>query len=219
MNIVRRIATLLLLLPALVLTQSACAADAPLTAKYKAGEHYEVLSNPARTLDANKIEVMEVFWYGCSHCYAIEPLIAKWQETIADDVIFAKTPAVWRDFMRFHANIYYTAEAFNLPRAFHNEIFALLAASPKLTNQDRFAEIFVKYGVSKEDFAKKVNSFGIVSKVSRGEKRARKNYLIQGTPEIIVNGKYRLSARMAGSQAGMFDVVSYLIELERSNNN
>ncbi|MDG1938972.1 MAG: DsbA family protein, partial [Pseudomonadales bacterium] len=123
------------------------------------------------------------------------------------------------DFMRFHANIYYTAEAFNLPRAFHNEIFALLAASPKLTNQDRFAEIFAKYGVSKEDFAKKVNSFGIISKVSRGEKRARKNYLIQGTPEIIVNGKYRLSARMAGSQAGMFDVVSYLIELERSNNN
>ena len=71
----------------------------------------------------------------------------------------------------------------------------------------------------KEDFAKKVNSFGIISKASRGEKRARKNYLIQGTPEIIVNGKYRLSARMAGSQAGMFDVVNYLIELERNYNN
>ena len=123
MTTVRRMAALLLLLPTLILTQSACAEDAALAAQYQAGTHYEVLSNPARTLDPNKIEVMEVFWYGCSHCYAIEPLLAKWKETIADDVIFAKTPAVWRDFMRLHANVYYTAEAFNLPREFHNEIF------------------------------------------------------------------------------------------------
>ena len=215
MTTVRRMAALLLLMPTLVFTQFACAENADVEAKYQAGTHYEVLSNPARTLDPNKIEVMEVFWYGCSHCYAIEPLLAKWKETIADDVIFAKTPAVWRDFMRLHANVYYTAEAFNLPREFPNEIFALLAASPKLADQDRFAEVFAKYGVSKEDFSKKVNAFGIMSKVSQGEKRARKNYLIQGTPEIIVNGKYRISSRMAGSQAAMFDVVNYLVELER----
>ena len=217
MTTVRRMAALLLLMPTLVFTQSACAEDAAVEATYQAGTHYEVLPNPARTLDPNKIEVMEVFWYGCSHCYAIEPLLAKWKETIADDVIFAKTPAVWRDFMRLHANVYYTAEAFNLPREFHNEIFALLAASPKLADQDRFAEVFAKYGVNKEDFSKKVNAFGIMSKVSQGEKRTRKNYLIQGTPEMVVNGKYRISARMAGSQAGMLDVVNYLVELERTN--
>lgn len=215
MKIVRRMAALLLLLPTLILTQSACAEDAGTAAKYQAGTHYQVLPNPARTLDANKIEVMEVFWYGCSHCYAIEPLLAKWQETMADDVVFAKTPAVWRDFMRFHANVYYTAEAFDLPREFHNEIFALLAKSPKLADQDRFADVFAKYGVSKDAFNKKVNAFGIMSKVSQGEKRARKHYLIQGTPEMIVNGKYRISARMAGSQAGMLEVVNYLVELER----
>ena len=217
MTTVRRMTALLLLMPTLVFTQSACAEDAAVEAKYQAGTHYEVLPNPARTLDPNKIEVMEVFWYGCSHCYAIEPLLAKWKETIADDVIFAKTPAVWRDFMRLHANVYYTAEAFNLPREFHNEIFALLAASPKLADEDRFAEVFAKYGVNKEDFSKKVNAFGIMSKVSQGEKRTRKNYLIQGTPEMVVNGKYRISARMAGSQAGMLDVVNYLVELERTN--
>ena len=217
MTTVRRMAALLLLMPTLVFTQSACAEDAAVEAKYQAGTHYEVLPNPARTLDPNKIEVMEVFWYGCSHCYAIEPLLAKWKETIADDVIFAKTPAVWRDFMRLHANVYYTAEAFNLPREFHNEIFALLAASPKLADEDRFAEVFAKYGVNKEDFSKKVNAFGIMSKVSQGEKRTRKNYLIQGTPEMVVNGKYRISSRMAGSQAGMLDVVNYLVELERTS--
>ena len=217
MTTVRRMAALLLLMPTLVFTQSACAEDSAVEAKYQAGTHYEVLPNPARTLDPNKIEVMEVFWYGCSHCYAIEPLLAKWKETIADDVIFAKTPAVWRDFMRLHANVYYTAEAFNLPREFHNEIFALLAVSPKLADQDKFAEVFAKYGVNKEDFSKKVNAFGIMSKVSQGEKRTRKNYLIQGTPEMVVNGKYRISSRMAGSQAGMFDVVNYLVELERTS--
>ena len=216
MKTIRRMAALLLLLPTLILTQSACAEDTASAAQYQAGTHYQVLPNPARTIDPNKIEVMEVFWYGCSHCYAIEPLLAKWQETIADDVIFAKTPAVWRDFMRLHANVYYTAKAFNLPREFHNEIFALLAKSPKLADQDKFADIFAKYGISKEAFNKKVNAFGIMSKVSQGEKRARKNYLIQGTPEMIVNGKYRISARMAGSQAAMLEVVNYLIELERN---
>ncbi len=185
--------------------------------QYQAGVHYEVLPNPARTLDTNKIEVMEVFWYGCSHCWAFEPLIHSWKENIADDVIFARTPAIWRNVMKVHARVYYAAEALNMSDDLHNDIFAMLAKNPRLEDQKQFAEAFANYGVSEEKYLKTVSAFGITGKVSQAESRARKNYRVQGTPEMIVNGKYRISGKMAGSQAGMLQVVNYLIDLERKN--
>lgn len=205
-----------LLLPFILFASVACAdkSDSQ-AASFEAGVHYQVLSNPARTLKPNKIEVMEVFWYGCSHCYTFEPLLDKWQAGLADDVVFAKTPAIWRDFMKLHANVYYTAEQLSLPRAGHDSIFALLAKSPRLSDQGKFADIFVQHGISRESFNQTLNSFGVMSKVSQSEKRVKKHYRVQGTPELIVNGKYRISGRMAGSQAQMLEVADYLIALER----
>ncbi len=182
---------------------------------YQAGKHYQVLENPATTEDPGKIEVMEVFWYGCSHCYQFEPVIAQWKKTIADDVHFARTPAVWQPAMRTHAQVYYATQVLDAPDAIQGDIFALLAESPSLEDHNRFAQIFERHGISREDYLKAVDSFGVKSKVSQGEKRASKNYKVQGTPELIVNGKYRISGRMAGSQAAMLSVADYLVDLER----
>ena len=193
------------------------AAKPAATGKYQAGVHYEVLPNPARTLDPNKIEVMEVFWYGCSHCFTFEPLIHKWKESKADDVIFARTPAIWRAMMKTHARVYYAAEALNAPDELHNDIFALLLNNPRQEDHNVFAQIFAKHGIDQETYLKTVKSFSITGKISQAETRARKNYRVQGTPEMIVNGKYRISGKMAGSQAGMLQVVNYLVELERKN--
>ena len=231
---IRTLMRLALLLPLTLATQLACAesTDAPqakpvTTAveqpaspakparSYQAGKHYQVLANPATTEDPSKIEVMEVFWYGCSHCYQFEPIIARWKDTIAADVHFARTPAVWRPVMRTHAQVYYATQVLNAPDAIQDDIFALLAESPSLEDQERFASIFERHGIAREDYLKAVNSFGVKSKVSQGEKRASKHYKIQGTPEIIVNGKYRISGRMAGGQAAMLSVADYLIDLER----
>lgn len=253
MNIVRRFAALILLLPAVALFQTACAESveptpaqvvtpapakapaapqpkvveaaklapvskpAPSNVQYQAGTHYQVLPNPARTLDPNKIEVMEVFWYGCSHCFDFEPLIKAWKEGIADDVIFARTPAVWRPVMKVHANVYYAAEALDMPEELHHDIFTILGKNPRLEDQKQFAKAFAKYGVSEEKYLKTVKAFGITGKVSQAETRVRKNYMVQGTPELIVNGKYRVSGRMAGNQPGMLQVVDYLVEMERSS--
>lgn len=261
-KLLRRYVALVLLMPALILTQVACAEssetvsppaasakaaaasnvvasakasavktvatvsttaervlDTPAKANinFEAGTHYKILPTPARTSDPSKIEVMEVFWYGCGHCYTFEPLVTAWKKGIADDVLFARTPAVWAPIMRTHASLYYTAEALNLPESIHSDIFALLAPNPRLNDQDKFAAVFAKYGVSEEKYTKAFNAFGTTSKVSQGETRAKKNYLIEGTPEIIVNGKYRISGQMAGGQAGMLQVVNYLIELERKS--
>ncbi len=92
----------------------------------------------------------------------------------------------------------------------------MLVKNRKLDDQKQFAAVFAKHGVSEEKFAKLYKSFGITNKVNQAEKRLRKNYLSQGTPEIIVNGKYRVSSGMAGGQAEMLDVSNFLIDLERS---
>lgn len=194
------------------------AATSTSSGKYQAGVHYEVLPNPARTLDPDKIEVMEVFWYGCSHCFTFEPLIHKWKESKPADVVFARTPAIWRAMMKTHARVYYAAEVLNAPDALHTDIFALLEKNPRQEDHSVFAQIFAKHGIDQETYLKTVKSFAVTGKISQAETRARKNYRVQGTPEMVVNGKYRTSGKMAGSQAGMLQVVNYLVELERKNN-
>ena len=184
-------------------------------AKYVAGTHYQILPQPVKTVADDKIEVMEVFWYGCSHCQSFEPLIHGWQKSLADDVAFARTPAVWQKMMRSHAALYYVAEALELPHSVHNDLFNLLVKNRRLDDEKKFASVFARYDVAEQDFNKLYKSFGTISKVNQAEKRLKKNYLSQGTPELIVNGKYRIGSRMAGSQAQMLDVANFLIDLER----
>lgn len=183
--------------------------------KFVAGQHYEVLPNPQKVAGDDKIEVMEIFWYGCGHCETFEPLIAKWLETRPDDVEFLRTPAVWRDPMRSHAKLYFVAEAVDAPHELHADLFKLLVQDRTLDDEDKFAAVFARHGVEKEKFAKLYKSFGIVTKVNQGEKRLRKHYRSQGTPEVVVNGKYRIGTRMAGGQAAVLDVVDFLVEQER----
>ena len=215
MNSLRRL-SYFLLMPFILFISVACAdkSESP-SAAFEADVHYQILSNPARTLNPNKIEVMEVFWYGCSHCYNFEPLLNKWTSGLADDVIFAKTPAFWGGSMKLHASVYYTAEQLSLSREGHNSIFAMLVKNRSLKDKERFADIFVEHGISRESFNQTLNSFGVMSKVQQAQNRIRKNYLIQGTPEIIVNGKYRISGSMTGGHAQMLEVADYLIALER----
>ena len=96
-----------------------------------------------------------------------------------------------------------------LPQSGHDAIFSLLIKNPRLTDPNYFANIFADNGVDPKKFDQMINSFGIISKVSQAQRRIQKNYKIQGTPEIIVNGKYRISSKMAGSQPEMLQVADF----------
>ena len=95
------------------------------------------------------------------------------------------------------------------------QFFSLLIKNPRLTDPKYFANIFSDNGIDPKKFDQMISSFGIISKVSQAQRRIQKNYKIQGTPEIIVNGKYRISSKMAGSQSEMLQVADFLINLER----
>ena len=76
--------------------------------RYKSGVHYEIISNPTTVRDSSKVEVIEVFWFGCNHCYALEPYLARWKKDIPQGVNFSKSPATWNEVLKTHARIYLT---------------------------------------------------------------------------------------------------------------
>lgn len=185
-------------------------------ADFVEGTHYQALETPVRTADPARIEVVEVFWYGCSHCYHFEPLLAKWKPGLASDVDFVRSPAMWNKLMAVHAQAFYAAQTLGVLEKMNEPLFAALNVDrKKLETEDEIAELFAQHGVKDADFRKAFNSFGVQASVKQADARAR-SYKITGTPELIVNGKYRVTARLAGSPENMLKVVDFLIARERA---
>jgi thiol:disulfide interchange protein DsbA len=211
-GMIRLLSSLALFVALLPIT--ACVQSAE--SKYVAGTHYSVLSQPIRTRNKDKIEVIEMFWYGCGHCYNFEPLLKRWKSTTSSDVDFWQSPAMWNKAMQIHAQAYFAALALGELDKVHNPMFSALNVDRKrLLDQDAIGDLFAANGVPRDKFNQAFNSFGVKSQVRQADARARA-YKISGTPEIVVNGKYRVSASMAGGQAKMLEVVDFLIAKERS---
>ena len=183
---------------------------------YVEGENYDLISPAVRTADPARIEVVEFFWYGCGHCYNFEPLITAWKKTLADDVVFNGSPAIWNKPMELHARAFYTAQVLGVFETMHPALFqAMNVDHKKLATEEEIQELFVANGVAAEDFSKAFKSFGVTSQVNQASARA-KAAKITGTPALMVDGKYHVSTRKAGSQADMLKVSDFLIEKERA---
>lgn len=183
---------------------------------WEQGTHYDLITPVIRTADPAKVEVVEFFWYGCGHCYTFEPLVSRWKKTLADDVTFQGSPAVWNKPMELHAAMYYTADVLGVLDSMHTVMFqAMNVDGKRLASEAEIRKLFTDNGVSVENFDKAFGSFGVSSQVRQANSRARAAK-ITGTPEMMVNGKYRISIRKAGSQANMLKVADFLIEKERS---
>ena len=207
------LATLILSLTLPSFAQSSTSEDA--SPVYVAGTHYQVLDVPVRTSNPQKVEATELFWYGCSHCFTFEPIVNAWEKNLADDVVFVRNPASWHPSMILHSRAFYTAKVLGVLDRMHPALFeAMNIGKNRLANEAAISDLFVANGVDPEKFSKTFNSFGVNSAVTQAEARQR-SYQIKGTPEMIVNGKYRVSAKLSGGHAGMIKVVNYLIELER----
>ena len=182
---------------------------------WEEGRHYDVVSPSLRTSNPEKIEVMEFFWFGCGHCYTFEPLLAAWKNTLADDVVFKGSPAMWNSTMEIHAKVFYTAQVLGVSEKLNPVIFRAINQDRRpLTAQSDIAALFESSGVQRGDFLDAFNSFGVGSQVRQASSRAR-SAKITGTPEIVINGKYRISTRKAGNQSNMLKIADYLIEKER----
>lgn len=187
-------------------------------ARYVEGTHYTVLPAEVKTNDASKIEVVEVFWYGCPHCFTFEPLIEDWVAKAPADVDFVRFPAMWNELMKIHAQVLYAAEALGKLDELHSPIFtAINVEGNRLQNEQQISALFAKHGVSAEEFGRVFNSFSVKTKVNQAEAKMRE-YQVRSTPNMIVNGKYLISTNdSVRTQQEMLEVVNFLVNKERSS--
>lgn len=181
-------------------------------ATYEAGKQYEVLPIAVETRDPSKVEVVEVFSYGCIHCKTFQPAIDGWRQSIPEYVDFYRMPATFNQSWVALAQLYYTAEALDVTDKVHGPIFrAIHDNGVNLTDPDLMAELFESAaGVAPDQFEKVYNSFSVRSRVQQANARGMA-YRLSGTPTLIVDGRYRIDARMAGGNDEMLEVVNYLV--------
>jgi len=163
-----------------------------------------------------KVEVVEVFWYACGHCYLLEPKLETWARTgKAPYVDFVRQPATWNDLLKTHARVFYTAELLGKLPQLHADIFREINLKGNhLDTPESIEAYFVSRGVPKADFEKAFASFAVESKVRRADDLNRR-YRITGTPTVIVNGKYMTDVGMAGSEESLFQVINALAAKDR----
>jgi len=183
---------------------------------YQEGDGYITLANPQPTSSGDRIEVVELFWYGCPHCYHLEPYIQAWLKDKPDDVAFVRMPAITGPGWELLAQAYYTAELLGVLDRTHQALFdAIHEKHMKIDDEAALQAFFVEQGVSAEDFKNTFDSFAVAVRVNNARMMTRR-YAISGVPTLIVNGKYATGGRQAGSTEGIMDAVDYLIEKERS---
>lgn len=182
---------------------------------YEEGRHYMALDVPVRTASESGVEVAEVFWYGCPHCYSFKPLIEGWAETKPDYVNYVKIPAALGASWEPHAKAFYALEAMGELDKVHDALFDALAGERRpLNSGEALADFVAGYGVDGEVFLKNYNSFGVNARMQQAQSKVR-GARVTGTPTMLVAGKYRVTASMAGSHEAVLDVVDYLVEQER----
>lgn len=177
---------------------------------------YEELTNPQPTNTGDNIEVIELFWYGCPHCYHLEPEVEAWLKTKPEDVTFVRIPAVLGPSWELLARGYYTAELLGILDQTHEKIFERLHKDRKpIRNTKELSTFFLAHGASAKQFDETFKSFAVVTKTNRA-KQAAQMYGVHGVPTIVVNGKYRTSPNLAGGNKQIFKVVDELIAKARA---
>jgi protein dithiol oxidoreductase (disulfide-forming) len=168
---------------------------------------------PPVPVDADgKIEVLEFFWYGCIHCYNLEPRLDAWLKTLPKDVQFRRVPAVLSDRWGHDATIFYAFEAMGLLEKLHRPFFEAIHVNRLRTDNAAALNGWLeKQGLDPKKVNEVARSFGVQSKVKRAI-RLTSDYRIEGTPAMAVHGRYTVPASDA-----MLDTVNQLVAVVRKN--
>jgi thiol:disulfide interchange protein DsbA len=188
-------------------------ASTPATsAKFKEGANYQKIV-PAQPTSAapGKVEVAEVFWYGCGHCFTLDPAIESWRAKGKPAYVeFVRVPAMWNDGTRMHARVFYTAELLGKLDQLHTLIFREIhVANNQLNTVDKISAFFQQHGVNKDEFTKAWSSFAVESKLQRADFLNRR-FRVQSVPTVVVNGKYSTDVGTAGGESQLFGLIDEL---------
>ncbi|MBU1331919.1 MAG: thiol:disulfide interchange protein DsbA/DsbL [Gammaproteobacteria bacterium] len=180
------------------------------------GKQYVTLSSPVPVSVPGKIEVVELFWYGCPHCYQFEPTLNPWVEKLPDDVNFVRVPALFGGAWNMHGQLYITLDTMKVEQQVHDAVFrAIHQEGKKLAGPEEMASFVATQGIDRDAFLKTFNSFAVKGRMEKAKKLAMA-YQITGVPVLIVNGKYRFDIGSSGGPEQALQVADQLIAKERA---
>jgi thiol:disulfide interchange protein DsbA len=194
-----------LFLAAIFACAAALTAALPAAAQ-TAGKDYTPIVPAQPTEDPAKVEVIEFFSYGCPHCSDFHPPILAWAAKLPSDVVVRKVPitfgrAAWAN----AARLYYALEATGDLARLDGEVFkAIHGERVNLFEENAIKEWVARKGVDPKKFADAFTSFGVMSKVKRGDQMAQA-YKISGVPALAVDGKYLVGGKDFGEALAITD--------------
>ncbi len=191
--------------------------------KWVAGTNYRPLS-PAQPTDVapDKVEVVEMFWYACPHCYALDPYLESWRKSKPAYIEFRRVPVTWGPVHRSHAQLFYALQALGKEEAVHAAVFSEMNEKKNFMfaqgneRESLAAQVaFVKsQGISEADFMNAYNSFSVQTNLQKADELMRR-YKVEGVPLLVINGKYVTDVSMAGSPANVISIVTDLAASEK----
>ncbi len=186
-------------------------------ARFQQGVNYSPLV-PAQptSVSPGQVEAVEVFWYGCPHCFALDPSIESWRKSgKAAYVQFLRVPAMWNDTLKVHARLFYTVESLGKLEELHTLIFREINVNGnQLNTTDKIVSFLKQHGVTADEYQKASTSFAVESKLRRADELNRR-YKVQGVPLMVINGKYTADVGSAGGNQQLLQVVDELAARER----
>jgi thiol:disulfide interchange protein DsbA len=176
------------------------------------GKDYTVLPSPGTVEVPGKVEVREFFWYGCPHCFRLDPFIESWLATKPANVNFIRTPAAMNPDWEVNARGFYVAQMLGLEDKTHVAMFnAIHKDRQQLFSEGNLASFYAAYGVPASTFEADYNSFAVIGKIAQSKQLAQQ-YGLDGVPALIVNGKYKVG----GETGHAIEVVNFLVAKERA---
>ena len=161
-----------------------------------------------------KVEVVEFFWYGCPHCYALDPIVESWEKSLPEGVVLKHVPAAVNPSWMPHSYFFYAAEMLGVIKKLHKPLFdALHKEKRRIYDKESLIAFAAEHGVDEAAMRKAWRSFAVNTKVQRANRLAQR-YKIHSVPNIGVNGKYLTNSQLAGSNQKMMRVVDHLIQAE-----
>jgi len=197
--------------------------NAPADGRWKVGVNYDpIVPAQPTAVPRGKIEVLEVFWLGCPHCYSLEPYLRAWLKDKPSYVDFVRVPVMWGPAHRLHAQLFYTLEALHrddlVEKAFetiHQDGNPLLGTTEQDTAQKQL-EWAKANGIDPEAFTTAYRSAAVQAQLEHAQEITER-YHVEGVPFVAVDGKYATDVGKAGGHEQLIELIDDLVALDRQH--
>jgi thiol:disulfide interchange protein DsbA len=181
---------------------------------FLADTDYQVISPAVKTTQPDKVVVTEIFWYGCPHCFRFEPYVDRWAAGLPDGVVFEQVPSSLNPRWTELARAYYAFKMMGALEQTHKALFdAIHVKRQRLDSLDSIAEFAADRGLDEKVFREDYFSFPVETQIRKNTQK-EKRYGHRGVPAVIVNGKYLVTASLAGSNERMIQMMDFLVAQE-----